>query len=398
MPVSPDPLRPLHTQAEAEFQPYGDVEIVSTFGEPGAEYAALHKGCGLMDLPQRGVLVATGKDRLAFLNNLLTAGLIDRDTKRPLAAGEGRASFLLNLKGRIAAELAVVERGDRTLLVMERRLVGPIRDALDKYLFAEDVTLAADESLHELALHGPAAAAVLADAADGDVPDLGPMQNAAVTLGGVAAMVFRDDDAGPRGLHLLVPADAAGQVWGHLEAIGASPDPDRPQMRRLRPVGWAAYNARRIEHGRPLPGIDYELAAPSVPGPKKDADDGSPRGVLPAETGRFAETVSVTKGCYLGQEVVARMHARNVQANKIVGFRVEADALPIAGNQLLAADDKPAGVVTSSTVSPILSRAAIGLAYVKRPHFDTGTRLRVAAEGAVRDVEIVETPFVRSDE
>src|SRR5688572_25598525 len=68
----PNPLRATHEQAGAEFQSYADLEVVTTFGEPQAEYAAIRKGCALIDLPQRGVLEFTGRDRLAFLNNLLT--------------------------------------------------------------------------------------------------------------------------------------------------------------------------------------------------------------------------------------------------------------------------------------------------------------------------------------
>ena len=75
--MNPSPLLEVHRQhvcegsgATAEFQGYGDVEIVSTFGEPQAEYAAIRKSCGLMDLPQRGVIELSGRDRLSFLNNL----------------------------------------------------------------------------------------------------------------------------------------------------------------------------------------------------------------------------------------------------------------------------------------------------------------------------------------
>src|SRR3954452_1234153 len=94
----PNPLLDLHRQAEAEFQPYVNVEIVSTFGEPQAEYAAIRKACGLMDLPQRGIIQLTGKDRLTFLNNLLTNQIFDKQTKTPLAAGAAVYAFLLNAK------------------------------------------------------------------------------------------------------------------------------------------------------------------------------------------------------------------------------------------------------------------------------------------------------------
>src|SRR4051812_42780350 len=132
----PNPLHALHQQAEAEFQPYAEVEIVTTFGEPQAEYAALHKACGLIDLPQRGLLELTGKDRLPFLNNLVTNQIWNKETKSGLTAGQGAYAFLLNTKGRIVTDMNVLELGDRTLLEMDGRLVTPVREALDKYLFA----------------------------------------------------------------------------------------------------------------------------------------------------------------------------------------------------------------------------------------------------------------------
>src|SRR5881398_2564837 len=93
-PVSiPNPLHNLHQQAEAEFQAYAQVQIVSTFGEPQAEYAAIRKAAALIDQPQRGILELTGKDRLEFLNNLLTNQTWDKSAKQGLAAGRGVYAF-----------------------------------------------------------------------------------------------------------------------------------------------------------------------------------------------------------------------------------------------------------------------------------------------------------------
>src|SRR3954469_18505460 len=120
----PNPLYDAHEQANAEFQAYGDVQIVATFGQPQAEYAAIHKACGMMDLPQRGIIEFTGKDRLTFLNNLLTNQTFDKQTKTPLAAGKGVYAFLLNAKsGRIIVDVNVLELGERTLLELDARLM-----------------------------------------------------------------------------------------------------------------------------------------------------------------------------------------------------------------------------------------------------------------------------------
>src|SRR4051812_34401686 len=109
-PPAPNPLLHLHRQAEAELQEYGAIEIVSTFGEPQAEYGAIHKSCGLIDFPQRAIIELTGKDRLNFLNNLLTNETWDKQTKTGLSPGQGVYAFLLQAKnGRILVDMNVLE-------------------------------------------------------------------------------------------------------------------------------------------------------------------------------------------------------------------------------------------------------------------------------------------------
>ena len=360
--VAADPLHDLHDQAEAEFQPYMDGQIVSTFGEPQAEYAAIRKAVGLMDLPQRGVLELTGRDRLPFLNNLLTAATYDKATKTPMAAGGGAYAFLLHNKtGRIIADLTVIERGDRTLIELDGRLAATVMAELERYKFAEQVTIA-DRSaeLHELALHGPRATLSVHE-----LPTIEPGQNAAIELFGTPTIAWRDDLTGSPGYHLIVPADAARLVWMNL--IG----------RHVRPIGWAAFNAARVEAGRPLFGIDFDDTA------------------LPAETGPLLDrAVSFTKGCYPGQEVVARMHARGQFAKTVVGLRVADGALPVAGSPVTDDVGDTVGVVTSSTVSPVLSNAAVALATVRKAACNVGTVVNVPAEGAVRRAVVAPLPFL----
>jgi folate-binding protein YgfZ len=147
--------------------------------------------------------------------------------------------------------------------------------------------------------------------------------------------------------------------------------------RMLRPVGWAAFNTTRIEAGRAIFGIDF--------------DDS----ILPHETGAvLGRAVSFTKGCYPGQEIVARMHARQQVARKIAGIRVDGDTLPIAGAKIFDAQGNEIGGVTSSTISPVLSNAAIALALLKRPHFNVGATVHVPAEGEMRKATVVELPFI----
>jgi folate-binding protein YgfZ len=373
----PNPLHQLHQQAQAEFQPYGDVEVVSTFGEPQAEYAAIRKGCGLMDLPQRGSLELTGKDRHKFLNNLLTNQTWDKDAKTGMAAGKGAYAFFLNTKGRVVTDMNVLELGESTWLEMDARMVGPLRGMLDKYLFAEQVKMVSRVAeLHEIALHGPGATGILGRVIGRDVAGLAPLESVRASVFEQDVVVWRDDPAGVPGFHLVTNGQGMAKVWmGLVTQFAASAEIGK---RELRPVGWAAYNATRIEGGRAMFGIDFDES------------------ILPAETGAaFDRAVSLTKGCYLGQEIVARMHARGQVAKKLVGIRMEGEALPVAGVKIFDPQQNEVGGVTSSTISPVLSNVAVCLGYVKRPLFEVGTELLVPAEGQMRRGKVVELPFVR---
>src|SRR4051794_14893849 len=213
----PNPLRELHPRAGAEFQNYAQLEIVSTFGEPQAEYSAIRKACALMDLPQRGFLELTGRDRLPFLNNLLTNQTWDKSAKKGLAPGQGVYAFLLNLKGRIVADVNVLERGDSTLLELDARFVEPVRAMLDKYLITEQVKLTSRVGQwHEIALHGPGAAAVLDAAPGSHMPEPPPLGSTAVRLFDADVTVWRDDPCGVPGLHLVLPSADAPRVWSAL--------------------------------------------------------------------------------------------------------------------------------------------------------------------------------------
>ena len=375
MPQIHNPLFALHQEAEAEFQPYDQVEIVSTFGEPEAEYAAIHKAAALVDQPQRGMLEVSGKDRLPFLNNLLTNPTWDKHTRRGLEAGQGIYAFFLGTNGRIKADMNVLERGERTFLEMDARLIEPVRAAFDKYLFAEQVKLTNRiDSLHEISLLGPGAREILHEAAGAEIPELGAMGSTGIRAFDTEITVWRDDICGVPGYHLILNIGAALRVWqGLLSRFGESTELGR---RRLRPAGWAAFNAARIEAGRPIFAIDFDES------------------VLPHETGQLARAVSFTKGCYLGQEIVARMQARGQFARQIVGIKMADDALPIAGAIIQDEKDHPIGGVTSSTVSPILSNAAICLGMVKKPFTPAGTILNIPAEGQMRKGTVVELPFI----
>jgi folate-binding protein YgfZ len=258
---------------------------------------------------------------------------------------------------------------------MDARVVEAVRAAFDKYIFTEQVALTNRVgSLHQIALHGPGALDVLRQTVGGEVPELAALGSTQVRISDVDVVVWRDDVCAVPGYHLVFDIGDAAKIWELL--VSRFSTSEQLGKRALRPAGWAAFNAARIEAGRALFGIDF--------------DDS----VLPHETGQIARAVSFTKGCYLGQEIVARMQARGQFARQLVGIKMADDALPIAGAIIQDDNDNQIGGITSSTISPVLSGAAICLGYLRKQFTPVGTVVNIPAEGKMRKGSVVETPFL----
>jgi len=370
--MSLNPLQAMHEQAEASFLPYGtDLQIVESYGEVEAEYASIRKAAALMDAPHRSVVVVTGKDRLAFLNNLVT-----NETKA-LAPNQGVYAFLLNTKGRITMDMHILHGEDATLLEVDARLTEALVKQLDKHHFAEDVRfLDASAQLGRLSLTGPSAALLLSKVAESGVESLSePFRHAKRTIAKTTVTIFRLDDCGEPGYEIIAPRDHLVSLWQVLHEAGNDHGEAHDAGINLRAIGWSAFNTARIEAGTPLFAIDLT-----------DSN-------LPMETGPwYPRAVSVTKGCYLGQEIVARMHAHSSVARMFVGLRVAGNRLPIAGTDILDGAAQ-VGMITSSCMSPMLGGVPVAMGFVKKAFSEPGRIVEVLAEGARAKATVVELPF-----
>lgn len=356
--------------------PYGPpelgIQVVETFAEVQAEYAALRKGCVLLDLPQRGCLRIEGADALEFLNRMITQELKDLTPWRAVR------SFWLNRKGRIDADLRLIALENHLLADLDVLSGEVAASTLASFIFAEDCRITdRTDATHRLALHGPTAPDLLRLVASGGQPEhpaeLAPGRAARAEIAGREVVVDRQDSAGEPGFELLVSLEDAEPVYDAMLEAGLDENGGASRI-RLRQAGWLAYNIARIEAGWPIYNIDF--------GPQS----------LPHETGVLRDRVSFTKGCYLGQEVVARMQALGRPKQQLVALRLAtalhaADPVrqPVSGALVYAGSDEapePVGAVTSSTISPMLAGEAICFAQVRTKHADAGARLLVDAEGA----------------
>jgi len=305
---------------EIEYLPYGprndaghvQCEIIATFGEVQAEYAVIRNGAGVFDSPHRATIRVTGADRVSFLNSMLTAELKD------IADGDVRQSFWLNRKGRIEADLLIAAFGDELLIDIDVHALDRTLTSLESFLFAEDVTLAsAHEQYHRIAVHGSRALDAIGAASVESECSIENHRAALLRIAGRDVPIARNDQTGEIGLHLFVPQEHAEAVWNALLDADQNLSGGK---RRVRPIGWYAFNIARIEAGRPLFNVDF------------GTDN------LPHETGILNDRVSFTKGCFLGQEVVARMQHLGRPKRTLVGLRMEDDLLPVEGGDLQAVD------------------------------------------------------------
>jgi folate-binding protein YgfZ len=338
-----------------------DSILVSTASraDEASGYGAARRGAAFFDRADRGFVVVSGKDRASYLHGLLTNDVV------ALKAGEGCYAAYLTPQGRMIADLWVYELGDVILLVMSRDVKDTVLTKLDQFIFTEDVQLGdVSGTFTCVAIVGPGAAKATTQTLTG-VPlealaSLGEHGNVRAEFAGRAAIAARVTDTGEPGYDLFVEAGQGDSLKAALRAQGASE------------LGAASVETLRIEAG--------------VPKFHRDMDEET----IPLEAGIEPRAISLTKGCYVGQEVIIRVlhrgHGR--VARKLVGLTLEGDVIPQPAAAVLSGD-RVVGHVTSSAESPVLQRP-VALAYVHRDFVAEGTHVTV--EGASATVTAL--PFV----
>ena len=355
LPVTNGPLRALQRRRGAEFAPYRGVDAAATYGDEAEEYEALRAGCGLIDRSWVAGVEMLGEDRARFLNGLVTC-----DTKS-LESGQGVFGFLTTVKGRVMADVSILALDDRLWLELPPGTAPAITEHLSKYVIVDRVEIAQLENITPLTLIGPTATDVLGLS---DSPETIHAHHTR-EIGGADVRIVREPPlaAGSATWTLWVQTDDAAGVFEHLLEQGTS--------HGLRAVGHRAFDRLRIEAGQPFFGVDYSLAN------------------FPQETGLGDIAVSYTKGCYLGQEIVARIHYRggvNRHLRGLVFAEGSASAAECVGRSL-AIDGREVGTVTSAAAAG--SRGSIGLAILHQ-RAEPGAAAELAGGGTAR---VIELPF-----
>jgi folate-binding protein YgfZ len=361
--TSKSPLGETHARLGATMIEQDGLVVPGAYGDAQREYEAVRAGgAGLIDLSSRGRVRVSGTEAVPFLN-----GLITNDMKT-LAEYHWMPAAFPNVQGRLIASVRVVRLKDEGtgkndsptfLLDTETATHAAVLKNIERFTLAGDfhVTDITDQTAL-ISVQGSKAVdtvrAVLGDAA----ASLEPNELCAAN----EVTVIRASHTGEIGFDLMVNAKQATKLWEGLQAAGAQP------------VGYEALEILRIEAGLPRYGVDMDETN------------------VVTETG-LDDAVSYTKGCYVGQEIIARIKYRGHVAKRLSGLLFDEGEKAEAGATITSADGKEIGRITSVAYSPQLRRT-IALGYLKFDYLAAGTVVKVIGGDAERSAQVVELPFV----
>ncbi len=315
---------------------------MSALADATSEYRAATEGCGLLDRSVRGKLALSGAQAKEFLQ-----GQVSNDVEA-LVPGTGCYAAFLTPKGKMLGDLRILDRDQELLLDTERGALQELFNMIRRFHIGYAVELhkrTLERGL--LSLLGPLSDTVAESTALASEEH----RHAATEVDGIQALAIRTDT----GIDLLCRAADTENLAAALQRRGASA------------LSEATAETIRIERGRPRYGIDLDDT------------------VIPQEAGLNDRAVSFSKGCYVGQETVARLYYRGKPNRQLRGLRCTA---PVTAGDQISFDGRPVGGAASVTISPRFGSLALALIRREAP---PGTSVTVGS--AAVEAEVVELPF-----
>ena len=358
--IQRSPLEETHKRLGATMTELGAWRLPVSYGETAAEYAAVREGgAGLIDLSSRGRIRVSGSEAVQFLN-----GLVTNDVKALETGAWMRAAFP-NVQGRLIGEARVLRLGlDEFLFDTEAATHERVLKTLERFTLAGDfhvADLTCETAL--ISVQGARAAEIISAAIGFEAASVERGRVHTGRWNNQPLQVIRATWTAEDGFDLFVGADFAVSLWDALMACGAQA------------VGFDALDILRIEAGVPRYDVDMDETNVVLEAAPDDA-------------------VSFTKGCYIGQEIIARIHWRGHVAKKLTGLSFDEQGETKRDDKLRAMDGKEIGRLTSVTFSPKLNRL-VALAYVKYDYLGAGTEVRVISNETELAARVTELPFVR---
>jgi len=323
--------------------------VPGNYGSVDDEYRSLREGVGVCYVGEGGYVEITGSQRGDFLNRLATNKLDQ------VAIGSGKEAFMADAVGRIIEHILVFSEADRYIVRAGCGRGQHLFSHLDYYLIREDVRLADRSSQwQDMIVAGIEAEELLAEVATTAIPKT-RLDHITIPWWGKSIAIRRLTDKHFPAFLLTGEADVLPDLWQTLRNAGADA------------CGLAACDAMRIEEGWPQFGLDITEKT------------------LPQEVGRNEQAISFDKGCYIGQETVAKIDSRDGVRKLLCGVVIESTIVPSPAAELIHAG-QVVGQVTSARWSPG-QQAVVALAYLLRDYTSPGTEV-MSPVGAAKVVPL----------
>lgn len=307
------------------------------YGDRVAEYRAICEGTGIIDRSGRGKVRTTGGDRMRFLHGMVT------NTVTGLAEGAGNYAAITDVRGNALTDVWIHNVGDALWLETEPGYGKKLCEILNRYLIADDVTLFDETDAYGIiGVQGPGAPDALSRIlyeVPGDMPEHHTTRR---IFNGIPVWITARSLFGLPGYDVRIASDTLPALWNALADAGGTP------------VGWQAAEALRIEAGVPRYGADVDES------------------VTPLEAG-LLHAIDFNKGCYIGQEVIAKMQFRGKPRRYLVKLQIAGQTPPAVGTEFRVGD-QVVGHVTSSAFSPGRS-GPVALARVRRGFHEPGQQV-----------------------
>lgn len=354
-------LHDRHAELGAQWTEITGWEIPIHYGDPLAAYHAVRQAVGIADLSHRGKCRITGEDRTKWLQSITSNDIL------PLSAGQGLYSSLLTHKGKMLTYFRVFTLPDAIMLEDVGDLGDTTFQSLRKFLLYG--TKAKLENCREswglLLLSGPRTPSLLQSAWNVDVTGLKPFTFARADIAGEPAMMIRTEETGEIDVEVLLPANVLVTAWDRLWEVGTALG--------LQAFGSETREMLRLEAGLPMAGRDLTEE------------------IVPPEANLEGKAFSLNKGCYPGQEVVARMDTYGSVRRRLVGLVLADPAIPTNGAKLFSGD-REVGWISSAAHSPSLS-SSIAFGFPLRDFSKSGTELTVEINGQRHKATVHALPF-----
>lgn len=355
------PINEIHKSIGAKFVEVCGWEMPAHYGDPVTEHLNVRKGVGIADITHRGKVRISGKDRTMFLQKILS-----QDVNK-LTPDSGAYSTLLDIKGRMLAYMRIYCDEDSYLIDTEPGLSEKIVQILTHYLFREDVRIEdVTEEYGLVTIQGPLSGELLSNVTGTEIKDMPECSHLELRINGAICKVVRTSYTGEEGYDIYARWGETPAVWEILlsgeGAIRLAGDTSRISLRNtggvpipLVPFGIDALETLRIEARTPVYSVDMD------------------EHTIPLEAD-LDNAISYDKGCYIGQETIARIKFRGHVNRALTGFCLSESIIPQKGDRvykIIHDIEHDIGIITSGCLSPIFNRP-IALGYIRIEHNEPG--------------------------